>query len=121
MYFCLIITIIFNSDPEHGPVDTICGGDADDYRIFFEIFQGTQPYTIVQGGGVIVNDNQYQSDTILDNEIKRIVIEDTYGCQFVYDIDHDCVCPNEIGVVAQDTLKECGITTVMIDSIVLPL
>ena len=109
------VRVLFNSDPEFGPVDTICGGDATDYKVIFEISGGSFPYTVIEGGGSIDSNNIYTSDTILDNENQRIVIADQYGCFFEFIINHDCVCPNEIGTVSGDTLKECGVTTVNID------
>ena len=108
------ITVQFRPDPDHGPVDTICAGDAKSFRVSFEIVNGEGPYEIVEGTGTI-SGNQYLSDTIWDNTLHHLVIRDKYGCEFVYEISHNCVCPNQLGVVAKDTIKECGATTVHIN------
>ena len=107
------VTVLFRPDPDHGPVDTICAGDAKSYRIQFDILNGEGPYEIVEGTGTISGDH-YLSDTIYDNVLHHIVIRDKYGCEFIYEITHECVCPNQLGVVAKDTIKECGVTTVKI-------
>jgi len=101
------VTIGFRSTPEASNIDTICGGEATDFVIRFDIANGSSPYTIVNGGGSITG-STYTSDTILDNTPTTITIRDTFGCEFTFAIDHDCTCGNAVGTVSSDTLKNCG-------------
>jgi hypothetical protein len=102
------VDILFRPDPLANNIDTICSSDATSFNVTFEINRGQPPYTIVQGGGTITNDSFYMSDVILDNTPTTIVIQDDYGCEFTYFIDHDCICLNAPGDIAQDTIKNCG-------------
>ncbi len=108
------VRILFRPDPDHGPVDTICAGNADSYRVQFEILNGEGPYEIIEGAGVI-SGNVFLSDSLTENVTNRIVIKDKYGCSFIYEINHDCACHNQLGMIAKDTIKECGPTTVQIE------
>jgi hypothetical protein len=101
------VNIGFRPDPQLGTIDTLCGGDATDFVVQFDIQVGQAPYTVISGGGML-NGNQYVSDTIPDNTPTTIVIQDSFGCELVYFIDYDCECPNEIGTVSADTLAFCG-------------
>ena len=102
------VNILFRPDPEPNNIDTICSNDATSFRIRFEINKGQPPYTIVAGGGNIVMDSIYTSDTIPDNTPTTITIKDDYGCEFTFVVDHDCVCNNAPGDIATDTIKLCG-------------
>jgi hypothetical protein len=102
------VTVGFRPDPTIQNIDTLCTGDADGFVIVFELVTGTSPYTIVSGGGSIDVNNVYTSDTIADNTPTTVVIRDTFGCETTYFVDHDCVCQNAIGTIANDTLEFCG-------------
>lgn len=102
------VAILFRPDPLPNDIDTICSSDATSFVVQFVINRGQPPYTIVQGGGSITMDSIYRSGTILDNTPTTITIQDDYGCEFTYFIDHDCVCNNAPGDIATDTLQFCG-------------
>lgn len=101
------VTIGFRPDPLPINIDTICGGEATDFVIRFDINPGTAPFTIISGGGSI-SGNIYTSDTILDNTPTTIVIQDTFGCSFTLNVDHDCTCGNEVGTVSNNLIELCG-------------
>ncbi len=107
------IRILFRPDPKNGPVDTICAGDAESYRVQFEILDGEEPYEIVSGNGTI-SGNIFLSDSMTENVNHQIVIKDKYGCTFMYEINYDCACHNQLGIISKDTIKECGATQVSI-------
>jgi len=102
------VTIGFRPDPTIENIDTICGGDATDFTVTFDLMTGTAPFTIVSGGGTIMG-STYTSDVIPDNTPTTIVIRDFYGCETTFFIDHDCVCPNATGEIDQTPLEFCGV------------
>ncbi len=107
------ITVLFRPDPKNGVVDTICAGDAESFRVQFEILDGEGPFEIISGQGTITG-NVFLSDTLNENVDNIIVIKDKYGCQFTYKINYDCICHNQLGMISKDTIKECGATQVTI-------
>jgi hypothetical protein len=102
------VDILFAPDPVANNIDTICSSDATEFIVQFEINRGSLPYTILQGAGMIVNDSLFVSDTIADNTPTTITIQDVNGCEFTYFIDYDCICLNEAGEMAMDTIELCG-------------
>lgn len=101
------VTVAFRPDPQALNIDTICGSEANDFTIRFDLGSGTAPFTIITGGGTITG-SEYRSDTIPDNTPTTIVIQDSFGCELTFFIDHDCTCGNAVGSVSSDTLKFCG-------------
>lgn len=102
------VTIGFRPDPAAANFDTICNGDATAFTVTFELMSGTAPYTVISGGGSVDMNNVYTSDEIADNTPTTIVIQDTFGCEYTYFIDHNCECRNSVGEIEQDTLAFCG-------------
>ena len=102
------VEILFRPDPIALGIDTICGSDANDFIVEIRLSRGEPPYTIITGSGTITNDSIFRSDVIPDNTPTTITIQDFYGCEFTYFIDHDCVCNNAPGDISMDTIKLCG-------------
>ena len=78
------------------------------YTVGFEIAGGTPPFTIITGGGTMINDSMYLSAEMPRNTIFEVIIEDLYGCQIpIVTGTESCICESIAGTMSKDTIDLC--------------
>lgn len=101
------VEINFNENPNKGPITYICGSSNKDFVATFQINPGKAPFTVIRGNGAVDPTGVYTSNTIQNLTDEIIEIEDANGCRFLFTINYECKCTNDIGVMDKNTKELC--------------
>ena len=83
-----------------------CNADNTQYSATFDLTGGTQPYSIVSGGGSFTG-TSYTSDLAANNTPVTIEFEDDLGCTLSVNLQNDCDCMNAPAILNTDIQELC--------------
>ncbi len=83
-----------------------CTPDNTQYAAAIDLIGGTQPYTLVSGGGTLMGSN-YVSDLIASNTPVTVEFMDALGCTLSVNLQNNCDCMNAPAIVNTDIQELC--------------
>ena len=83
-----------------------CTSDNTQYSATFDLIGGTQPYSIVSGGGTLMGSN-YTSALINNNVAADVEFMDGLGCTFTVTMQNNCECMNAPAIIDTDLQELC--------------